>query len=328
MKKFILIFLSIFFIFIISSCNDNQKDNNEENSNGNNNNQEEIITTNKTLVAYFSQTNNTKKIADYIIEIEDADELRILPKIEYTAEDLVYYDETSRSWLEQNDENARPEIKNSKIDLTNYDVIYLGYPIWYGYAPKIIYSFLDDYKDSLAGKKIVPFCTSGSTNIKNSVDELMKLNNEVMWFKGMRFADSSSKEDVESWINNMIGLREEKTIYDIKMRISGIDINFDIENNESTLDLLEKLKKKDITISANRYGGFEQVGPLGLTLKSNDVQMTTSPGDIVLYSSNQICIFFGSNSWRYTLLGHINLSATELTNLLNKELVSIQFYLA
>ena len=126
----------------------------------------------------------------------------------------------------------------------------------------------------------------------------------------------------------MIGLREEKTIYDIKMRISGIDINFDIENNESTLDLLEKLKKKDITISANRYGGFEQVGPLGLTLKSNDVQMTTSPGDIVLYSSNQICIFFGSNSWRYTLLGHINLSATELTNLLNKELVSIQFYLA
>ncbi len=74
----------------------------------------------------------------------------------------------------------------------------------------------------------------------------------------------------------------------------------------------------------HRYGGFEQVGSLGRTIKSADRQMTTNPGDIVLYSSNQIVMFFGSNSWSYTKLGHINLSQSELVELLDKENVQLK----
>ena len=77
----------------------------------------------------------------------------------------------------------------------------------------------------------------------------------------------------------------------------------------------------------NKYGGFEQVGSIGKTLPSNDINITTNPGDIVLYSSNQIVIFYGSNTWAYTKLGHINLSKDELENLLSNSNVTITFTL-
>lgn len=79
----------------------------------------------------------------------------------------------------------------------------------------------------------------------------------------------------------------------------------------------------ELTISMHRYGGFEQVGSIGHTIISDDVQMTTNPGDIVLYSSNQLVIFFGSNSWAYTKLGHINLNQNELKTLLDKPNVEV-----
>ena len=81
--------------------------------------------------------------------------------------------------------------------------------------------------------------------------------------------------------------------------------------------------KDGLTINMSKYGGFEQVGSIGSTLPSTDTRITTSPGDIVLYSSNQIVIFYDSNTWSYTKLGHINLSRSELTDILGDEDVVI-----
>ena len=106
------------------------------------------------------------------------------------------------------------------------------------------------------------------------------------------------------------------------MKIDNIDVDITWENNESVKELME-YAKNGITITMHQYGGFEQVGPIGKTITSSDSQMTTNPGDVVLYSSNQIVIFFGTNSWSYTKLGHINLNQSELGNLLNKNNVTL-----
>ena len=101
------------------------------------------------------------------------------------------------------------------------------------------------------------------------------------------------------------------------MKIDNITADITWENNDSVNELME-YAKDGITITMHQYGGFEQVGSIGKTITSNNSQITTNPGDVVLYSGNQIVIFFGTNSWSYTKLGHINLSQSELNNLLNK----------
>lgn len=112
---------------------------------------------------------------------------------------------------------------------------------------------------------------------------------------------------------------DEETV--MNLEIDNQEINVSWLNNAS-VKAIEEIKP--LEISMHRYGGFEQVGSLGQSIVSNDERITTEPGDIVLYSSNQIVVFFGSNTWEYTKLGHINLNDGELDNLLNKETISFK----
>ncbi len=108
------------------------------------------------------------------------------------------------------------------------------------------------------------------------------------------------------------------------LRIDGEKVDVRWEDNQTVKELKDYLTGHTITVNSHRYGGFEQVGDLPQDFPGSDVQMTTKPGDIVLYSGNQLVVFFGSNSWRYTKLGHIlDLSDNELTNLLNFETATI-----
>ena len=107
------------------------------------------------------------------------------------------------------------------------------------------------------------------------------------------------------------------------MKIDNIVVDITWEKNDSVNELIE-YAKNGITIMMHQYGGFEQVGSIGKTITSNDSQITTNPGDVVLYSSNQIVIFFGTNSWSYTKLGHINMNQSELNSLLNKSNVTLK----
>ena len=104
------------------------------------------------------------------------------------------------------------------------------------------------------------------------------------------------------------------------LKVDNTELDITWEDNDSVNALGEL---GELSISMHRYGGFEQVGSIGHTLVSNDIQMTTNPGDIVLYSSNQLVLFFGSNSWSYTKLGHINMNQNELNELLDKENVIV-----
>lgn len=178
----------------------NENTQNNKIINTNNENETNDITTEENLVLYFSATGNTKQIAEYIQEITGSDIIQIIPKEEYTEDDLNYSNNNSRANIEQNDENARPEILN-KIDVDKYDIIYLGYPIWWGNVPKIILTLIDSY--NLEGKTVIPFCTSGSTGISQSMNTLKLYNKNINWIEGKRFSGSETKDSVEQWIDGL-----------------------------------------------------------------------------------------------------------------------------
>ncbi len=115
---------------------------------------------------------------------------------------------------------------------------------------------------------------------------------------------------------------DETANMELTLKIDGIEVDAIWADNDS-VKALKNLAKDGLTINMSKYGGFEQVGSVGSTLPSSDTRITTNPGDIVLYSSNQIVIFYDSNTWSYTKLGHINLSKSELTDLLGDEDVVI-----
>ena len=152
------------------------------------------------LVAYFSCTNNTKSIAEYVADITGGTIYQIIPAVPYTSADLNYNSDC-RANREQNDATCRPEISGSVASISDYDIIYLGYPIWWGQAPKIIYTFLESY--NLSGKTIVPFCTSGSSGIGTSATNMHSSAMGATWLDGRRFSGSASKSDIENWINSL-----------------------------------------------------------------------------------------------------------------------------
>ena len=155
----------------------------------------------RALVVYFSCTNTTKGIADRIVEVTDAATWRINPEVTYTSEDLNYNNSSSRANREQNDPSARPAIKGKCENLADYNVVFLGYPIWWGKAPKVIFTFLESH--NLAGKTIIPFCTSHSSGIGSSDTDLHSMTAGAERKQGRRFSGNESKETIEKWIESM-----------------------------------------------------------------------------------------------------------------------------
>ena len=122
--------------------------------------------------------------------------------------------------------------------------------------------------------------------------------------------------------DNQTTKEDETEIMKLTLKIDDTEVDVIWADNDS-VKALKNLAKDGLNINMSKYGGFEQVGSIGSTLTSSDTRITTNPGDIVLYSSNQIVLFFDSNTWSYTKLGHINLSKSELTDLLGDEDVVI-----
>ena len=154
-----------------------------------------------TLVAYFSATGNTEGVAQHLQAILDADLYEIVPAEPYSDDDLNYNVSDCRANQEQNDPDARPAIDGSVENMDSYDVIFLGYPIWWGEAPKIISTFLESY--DFTGKTIVPFCTSGSSGIGSSAEHLAGLAGSSTWLEGACFAPGASQEEVAAWVDGL-----------------------------------------------------------------------------------------------------------------------------
>ena len=153
----------------------------------------------KALVAYFSASGQTAKLAKTIAEVAGADLREIQPERPYTEADLNWHDRQSRSSLEMGDPTSRPELADDAMDLSGYGVIYLGFPIWWYTAPHIVLTFLEDH--DLTGKTVVPFCTSGSSGFGDTLSALQaSAAPGTLWKAGTRLTPNESPEKVRSWL--------------------------------------------------------------------------------------------------------------------------------
>jgi len=155
---------------------------------------------NEILVAYFSCTGNTKKAALEVAEILKADTFEIVPAQAYTPADLDYNVEDCRANVEQKDNDARPEIKNKLDNPAQYKTIVIAFPIWWGAEPRIIDTFVESY--DLAGKTIVPVCTSGGSDIMTAEKNLQALCKGATVTGGKRLG-IISKDEVKTWLDSL-----------------------------------------------------------------------------------------------------------------------------
>ena len=154
----------------------------------------------KKLVAFFSASGTTKKVAEMIAEEVKADLFEIEPKVPYTKADLDWMDKKSRSSVEMSDKKYRPEIMKKEIDMSSYDEILLGFPIWWYVAPTIVNTFLEAY--DFSGKKIVLFATSGGSGFGNTVKELQASAPYAVITEGS-LLNRGTKQEISAWINSL-----------------------------------------------------------------------------------------------------------------------------
>lgn len=155
---------------------------------------------NKTLVAYFSASGTTRKIAEMIAEVGDFSLYEITPKELYTSDDLNWMNKKSRSSVEMSNKKIRPEITDTDAHIKEYDTIILGFPIWWYVAPTIVNTFLEKY--DFSGKKIVLFATSGGSGFGNTVKELKPSAPGAEIVEG-KLLNKANKQEIEKWVKSL-----------------------------------------------------------------------------------------------------------------------------
>lgn len=155
----------------------------------------------KILVSYFSASGITKNAAKLLAAAANADIYEIAPELPYTSKDLDWRDKSSRSSIEMNNPNSRPKISKNLDTIDNYDVIFLGFPIWWYREPSIIDTFLESY--DFTGKKIIIFATSGGSKFGNTVQGLKKFVPSAEISEGKILNGKISEADLKSWIKEL-----------------------------------------------------------------------------------------------------------------------------
>ena len=156
---------------------------------------------NKVLVAYFSATGTTKKVAEKLAKATGGNLFEIKPQVEYTSEDLNWNDKKSRSSVEMNDEFCRTKIENVVENIDDYDTVFVGFPVWWYIPPRIIQTFIE--KHNLSGKKIITFATLGGSGIKDSTDFLKKNYSDLNIIEGKRFGWNEILESIGAWVEKI-----------------------------------------------------------------------------------------------------------------------------
>lgn len=151
----------------------------------------------KKIVVYFSASGVTAKLAKTLASAVSADLHEIIPKEKYTSEDLDWTNKKSRSSVEMNDKNYRPAVKNKVENMEQYDVIYIGFPIWWYVAPTIINTFLESY--DMSGKTIIPFATSGGSGMGNTNAGLAPSCKGAVLKNGKRFSPLTTERELVAW---------------------------------------------------------------------------------------------------------------------------------
>ena len=155
----------------------------------------------KILVAYFSASGETARLAKTVAEVTGGDLFEIKPETAYTAADLDWMDKHSRSTVEMNDEKSRPAIAGEVANMAQYDTVFVGFPIWWYQAPRIIETFLESY--DLSGKTVIPFATSGGSSMGKTAEILQKCCSDAKVDTGKRLSSRESAASVCKWVESL-----------------------------------------------------------------------------------------------------------------------------
>ena len=189
------LFVAIMALAAISLGACTQKQSEQTSSSNNAQNPKEM----KTLVAYFSASGVTKGVAQKLAEVAGADLHEITPEKRYTDADLDWHNKQSRSSLEMADKNSRPAITDKLENMADYDVIYVGFPIWWYTAPTIINTFMESY--DFKGKTVIPFATSGGSTIEQACKDLKAAYPDVNWKDG-KLLNNATATDLQKWVDS------------------------------------------------------------------------------------------------------------------------------
>jgi flavodoxin len=155
----------------------------------------------KTLVAYFSCSGVTEKLARHLVSVVDGELYKIEPVAPYTDADLNWHDPKARSTIEMQNKQSRPEIAGKVQNMDDYNVVYIGFPIWWYIAPTIINTFLESY--DFSGKTVIPFATSGMSDVGETDKWLhSSCSNETKWRPAKRF-EANSELEIKTWVNSL-----------------------------------------------------------------------------------------------------------------------------
>lgn len=266
----------------------------------------------KTLVVYYSFTGNCKTLAAVLAGYAGADVFEIQPAqegLDYAANNYAIGSSLIAAIREKpNDPASYPAIKAVNRDTADYENIVIVTPLWWSNMAAIMQSYLFKEGSKLKDKKVGLIVSSASSGISSVVADAKRLvpvakwAGEALWINNSN--RSKSDELVKEWWDGL-NKSEDTMPVEIKITVSGKSLPVKIEDNVATKALVAALREASITYEAHDYGGFEKVGGIGRTLPSGDSQITTQPGDVILYASDQIVLFYGSNSWSYTRIGKI-----------------------
>lgn len=268
----------------------------------------------KTLVVYYSYTNNTEQIVNDLKTLINADVIEVEPAekgLNYAANNYaIGTEQLNKIKKNPNDESSYPAIDPIDVEMGKYDTVIIATPLWWSQMASNMQTFLFKHGKEMAGKNIgliVSSHSSGISGVEADAKRLVpngKFFTKSLWINASQHAQRKSL--LGQWLKDIDYTNLSSNITStMNLKVNNQTVKVNLTKNTATEALLTRLKNGPITYTANDYGGFEKVGALGFSLPSSDTDITTEAGDIMLYTNNQLCIFFDSNSWQYTRIGKI-----------------------
>ena len=286
------------------------------------------------LVLYCSRTGNTERMAQTIQSTLDCDMIEVVPETPYD-DDYNAMLERARTELAAIGQGTYPAISTSIENFEDYDIVFVGYPVWYGHMATPMQTFLHNHANLLSGKRIALFASSGSSGISTSERDAASLVPDATFEESMLLT-SSTLGDMDSripaWLEELGASREESGDGDTPVTGNSIRLTLDngtiftatLAENSSAEALKALLAEDDLSIEMSDYGNMEKVGPIGQSLPRNDEHITTSPGDLILYQGSNLVIYYATNTYTFTRLGRIdNVEEDELRTALGVGSVTV-----
>lgn len=326
MKRIKIIFLTIIFCLFLIGCSSEKNDNNLDNDFSDSNYE---MTNSNNLIVYFSYSGNTKSVCDVLNKKITSDIIEIKPEVLYTKEDVNYNNSNSRALLERRN-NARPAISNGTynlINLSNYDNVFIAYPIWNGFCPMIIKTFIEYQHNHLIDKNIYTISTSASSSGANAFNELKNNYSDLNFIDYVHFtsstltdADNAFDKKINNW---SLKLDNRKIV----ISFGDNEIHAMLQKNTPADDLLKRLDDNEITLEFSDFASSEKIAyPNPLLNILDEGGCEPEIGDIAIYKPwNNIAIFYNktvSFSNDLVLIGKIDKDdISKITNIKGKVII-------